>query len=209
LNRVLDFHKKVLSIENGDNRNGFLPALQSFTRVHGTTKMAYLQIKEAEGNYLKYYSGLKEDFLHKEDYKKVTSYLSSIRQSIHAAKSIHDIRSDLMAFHTSANNYLFHQFDSIRQHWNSFDRMYMKIFVLTGTAGMNELARLKKISFDQYKLHAKQITEALHKQEIEQVEASTLLNVYQEMFSSEKALLRALAFLLFPNEMEEMEFFAL
>ena len=196
LKKVLDFHGKIFDVGMLFNSKGFLPAWHSFTRKHGTTNNEYLSIKETEGDYLKYYSGLNDEFLRKEDIKNVERSLASIRQSIHAAKSVHDIREDLKSFHSSANNYLFHQDDLVRNDWGSFIEVYSGLFSFEHeTEVENALLLLKKLSFTQYEKHEKEIKIALYSQEINQIEASTLLNVYQEIFSSKKALIRACAFL--------------
>ncbi|MEO6670326.1 MAG: Na/Pi symporter [Ferruginibacter sp.] len=196
LTRVLAFHSKIFEAGMLDGRKGFLPAWNSFTRKHGSTNNEYLRIKETEGDYLKYCSQLNDEFLSKQDFAGVERSLVSIRQCIHAAKSVHDIREDLKVFRSSANTYLFRQDDLIHQDWETFLKAYNKLFQTGIETGIEDaLLRLKETSVDRYNQFGKEVMLALSNKEVDQIEASTLLNVYQEMLSSKKALIRACAFL--------------
>lgn len=196
LDRVLEFLKKIFETDTPNNKSSFLPALHSFTRIHGTTNTAYINIKEAEGEYLAYYGAINEEDLSKEAYRDANRYIDSIRQSIHAAKAVHDIRHDLKTFHNSADNYLFEKDEQMSQEWGSFNTAYMKLFELVNDDDIKKaVIQLEESTLGQYKVHEQETKMALYKQEIQQIDASTLLNVYQEILSSQKALLRAFSFL--------------
>ena len=196
LDKVLEFHKKIFETDTPNNKSSFLPAFHSFTRIHGTTNSAYIRIKEAEGEYLAYYGAINEEDLSKEAYSDANRYIDSIRQSIHAAKAVHDIRHNLKTFHSSADNYLFQKDEQISREWASFKNEYMKLFELVNTEDIKNAAiQLEGATLGQYEVHEQETKMALYKQEIQQIDASTLLNVYQEILSSQKALLRAFTFL--------------
>jgi len=201
LQRVIFFHRKIFNTATQENGNGFLPQVRSFTRVHGTTFKEYAGIKETEGDILRYYISLQKEDLAKVDYEKVNHSLTAIRQSIHAAKSVHDIRHDLDAFHTSANDVLFRQYRSMQENWNNFDHDYSRLIHEPDAAVVRpELERLKELAFNQFRLQANIVEKPLESRELNEIEASTLLNVYQEILSSKKALLKALALLKLPFE---------
>ena len=206
---VLNFNNKIFVAAPQLDAHEFISTLRSFTRKHGTTDIEYDLIKEKEGRYLKFYIDLNSEDLDKQEYKNVNNFLSSMRQSIHAAKSAHDIRHDLKMFLSSANDFLFGQSVLAAGDWQKFYHQYLQLFNEQETSlTSDQLLNLKSISNNQYESHKKEIAAALFKHEIEQLDASTLLNVYQEMFSSKKALLRALALLkLADNENETVDTF--
>ncbi|MDB5202963.1 MAG: Sodium-dependent phosphate transporter [Ferruginibacter sp.] len=193
LHRVLAFHNKIMG--QAEEKVALLPGLKAFTRVHGTTDKAYAAIKETEGEILKYYTGIADEL---PNNMRVTcaAFIAGIRQSIHASKSIHDIRLDLQGLKSSANNFLFDQYHLLIADWLQFARQ----FTAALDEGMNaprsehlhEMLKEAKQVFDQQGLT---IQDPLGRHEVGEIDASTLLNVMQELYSSKKALLNALILL--------------
>lgn len=196
LKRVVDFHEKIFGVASPVDSPAFLPKLKLFMRVHGTTDKEYNRIKEMEGDLLKYYTKLQKDDLAKEDYENVNRYLTAIRHAIHAAKSVHDILHDLKLFQSSANNYLFCRYALLQNDWIKFNAQYQEL-----QQEQNELhlkAGLEKsmdVVVQQFQLYMDEIEQQLANQDLDEQDISTLLNVHQEILSSQKALLRSLALL--------------
>ncbi|MEP7165705.1 MAG: Na/Pi symporter [Ferruginibacter sp.] len=196
LRRVIYFHKKIFNTSVPENANGFFSGLRSFARVHGTTEREYSLIKETEGDILKYYTGLQKDDLVKTDYEKVNYSLTAIRQSIHAAKSVHDIQHNLQAFNASANDFLFRQYGLLQKEWKDFEvQLYVLMEDEDGAGLKAGFENSMKLAASRFQVHTGNIERSLADRELSEIEASTLLNVYQEILSSQKALLRALELL--------------
>ncbi len=193
---VLDFHKKIFGVTGNPATAGFLPQVKAFARIHGTTDIEYTIIKETEGDILQYYNRLQKKNLTKRQYVMVNKYLSATRQAIHAAKSIHDIRHDLKLFQSSANNFLYDQSGVLKNDWIEFDGLYDSLLTAPAEKG-SELAinKLQAASVEKYQNDVKKINDATSPLGLGKVELSTLLNVYQELLSSKKALLAAAAIL--------------
>jgi hypothetical protein len=196
LQRVIDFHNKIFGLAGLQLPKDILKKVRSFTRVHGTTVADYSHIKETEGEVLKYYIALQKNELSKEEYENISRYLSAIRQSIHAAKSMYDIKHNLVAFHSSANNYLFQEYILLQQEWKEFEILCKRLLNEKNEDILRtELENSIKQAFRQFSESKIKIEKPLGNQEMDKVETSTLLNVYHEILSSKKALLRAIALL--------------
>lgn len=196
LQRVIDFHKKIYNTSGQANAPGFLPRIKSFSRIHGTTEKEYSRIKEAEGNILKYYMSLQTDDLTKADYEQVNHCLKAIRQCIHAAKSVHDIRHNLAAFNSSANDYLFLQYGALQQEWADFEITLQGLLQKENDQESKPMMqKAMNNAIDQFQMHTNDVKRSLTSRQLNEIEASTLLNVCQEVLSSKKAMLRATALL--------------
>jgi phosphate:Na+ symporter len=196
LQRVIGFHNKIFGRSLNGESNSLLQQIKSYTRVHGTTDEEYLLIKETEGNILKFHCSLQKDGLSEPDNEKIRNCLASIRQSIHAAKSVHDIRHNLQVFNSSANNILFFQNSLLQEEWQTFSAHFSELMHQGRREDLSgELEKLMRLATGQFKQHEDAIEEFLTNGELNEVESSTLLNVYQECLSSKKALLRSLALL--------------
>lgn len=196
LQRSINFHNKIFDSPVAARKKGLVPAIRSFVRVHGTTDDEYNTMKEEEGNYLKYFIDFIKKNTHRHLVIAVENYFASIRQSILAAKLVHDIRHDLQLFRTSANNFLYAQEEVIRGDWQLFLQSFNELLAMKDKASIEKsVLQLRTISLQRYGERKKETENAIAANEIENIEASTLLNVYQELFSSQKALLRSLAYL--------------
>jgi phosphate:Na+ symporter len=191
--RVLGFHKKIFGASATARKGNFSSRFKSFTRIHGTTDMNYDGIKETEGDILNYYNQVQKKDPGIENYEKTNKYLTAIRESIHAAKSVHDIRHDLISFQSSANNFLFNQYTSLQKEWQNFESLCRQMLVEENRIDFELLLDKTKTGiFNQFQDHKNTIEKTLDSKELDGLDASTLLNVYQEMLSSEKALLKAI-----------------
>jgi hypothetical protein len=158
--------------------------------------MEYSRIKEAEGDILKYYMSLQTDDLTKADYEKVNHCLKAIRQCIHAAKSVHDIRHNLAAFNSSANDYLFLQYGALQQEWSDFEITLQELPEKENDQELKPmLQKAMAKAIDQFQMHTNDVKRSLTNRQLNEIEAPTLLNVCHELLSSKKALLRATALL--------------
>ncbi len=196
LTRVIKFHSKIFGLEAPTHSNNFWNWFKTFTRVHGTTDNEYFLVKETEGDILKYYIALQKDELSKEEYKIINCYILAVRQSIHAAKSVYDIKHNLKAFHSSGNNYLFHEYTIFQQKWKVFETICNGLLIQKNEDELRTgLESSMKQAFKQFADNKIAIEKPIRNRELDKMEASTLLNVYHEILSSKKALLRAIALL--------------
>ena len=196
LQRVIGFHKKIFVHNTKATTKSFWRQLKSYARVHGKTDEEYLFIKESEGNIIKYYTGLLKEAEDEKANDKIRRYINSVRQSIHAAKSVHDIRHNLQAFQSSANNILFTQISLLQQEWEVFSARLLLLIHNQDIGNLkSELEQLMSLSLEQFEKHEYAIEAVLSNKELDELDGSTLLNVHQECLSSKKALIRALALL--------------
>ena len=196
LQRVLKFHSKIFGLEVPSHSNILWNKIKTFTRIHGTTDNEYFLIKETEGDVLKYYIALQKDELTKEEYENINRTILAVRQTIHAAKSVYDIKHNLRTFHSSGNNYLFHVYTLFREEWQVFETDCSRLLTEKNEDELRMAVESSmKLAFKQFEANKCSIEKPLEYQKLDKMEASTLLNVYHEILSSKKALLRAVALL--------------
>ncbi len=194
--RVLSFHAKIFGADAPSKEGSFLSGFKSFIRVHGTTDMDYTGIKETEGDILNYYNQLRKEDISTEHHEKINNCLTAIRETIHAAKSVHDIRHDLISFQSAANNFLYGQNTALQKDWKNFDAICRQLLEEENKVDFDSFHEKNIIgAIKQYQRFKTDIEKPLGEQKLDNIDASTLLNVYQEMLSSKKALLKAIGLL--------------
>jgi phosphate:Na+ symporter len=158
-------------------KNGILDSIKSFATTSFDFEKEYLRLKKTEGDLLEYYSKIQ-----------------AIRQLIYSAKAIKDIKHNLKEFESSANDLLHEQGIAIWDDWKHFDAELNQIAETTDNA---EAIDIIKQSLTQIKTAEAQkkleVIKHLKQNLLSEVEASTLMNVNREIYSSKKQLLKVMA----------------
>jgi phosphate:Na+ symporter len=175
-------------------KNGILDSIKSFATTSFDFEKEYLRLKKTEGDLLEYYSKIQEQQLGKEDSNSLLQYIQAIRQLIYSAKAIKDIKHNLKEFESSANDLLHEQGIAIWDDWKHFDAELNQIAETTDNA---EAIDIIKQSLTQIKTAEAQkkleVIKHLKQNLLSEVEASTLMNVNREIYSSKKQLLKVMA----------------
>jgi hypothetical protein len=178
---------------NNFTSKGLLGNLKSLTHSYTSINDEYNRLKQTEGDILGYFSSVQENNLNKNDAALMLQYIHAVRQSIFAAKSIKDIAHNLNYFESSANDFLHQQVNEIYNEWNKFEYQLNEIMNLTDKEKIN--TEIEKLSTDSILHEEKQKTNIitlLKKNQLNEIEASTLMNVFRELRSGKKSLLLAL-----------------
>jgi len=161
---------------------------------HPDYDRCYADLKQLEGEILTHALALQGAPLDAAESGRLSQIIPSIRNGVHAAKSIRDTAADLRQFRESVNdrfNAYFGQFrEVVREFYEALDTL-QKIDV--GTLCFEALVEIKNKSELLHRRMHKRIYEEVTRAELSEVEISTLLNVNRELYISHHSLLSALA----------------
>ena len=155
----------------------------------------YALTKRLEGEILEFTTRLQAESLDAEASERLVRLQSMIREAVHSAKSIKDIRHNLDEFYSSGNTTLNDYLDHFRGVMMSFNS---ELFALRHDDGevvsfenLVELVQSVRRRHDE--LHA-EIYSGIRTGKIRQNEVSSLLNVNREILNASLALVNALSF---------------
>jgi phosphate:Na+ symporter len=192
LNKTLLFSKNILWIEQPQG-DGFLEKIKSLTWSDANVEEDYNHLKQKEGDILGYYADIQENNLEKQDATILLEFVSAARQSVFAAKAIKDITHNLKDFKESGNDILFQQYLTIGSEWFEFNS---QIINLLNLSGKNEIYigidKALNAALENEENHKVKVFLYLKNGQVNEVEASTMMNVHRELLSCKKSLLLAL-----------------
>jgi len=161
----------------------------------------YADLKQLEGEILTHALALQSAPLEPAESERLSQIIPSIRNGVHAAKSIKDTAADLRQFRESVNdrfNAYFGQFrEVVREFYEALDTLRK---IDAATLGFETLVEIKNKSESLLRRMRKRIYNEVTRAELSEVEISTLLNVNRELYISHHSLLSALADVLLDME---------
>lgn len=164
----------------------------------GTDKNAsydelYRRNKLLEGEILSFALKVQAEPLEPEQAERLNRLLSSIRQVVHSAKSLRDVRHNFEEFSDSANGQLIAYLEHFRSAMTEF---YGAVFRLrTGVdsqAIFQDFIDLMKKAHGAYDQMHREVYKGIHHGQLADDEISSLLNVNRELLNSNIALVVAL-----------------
>ena len=161
---------------------------------HPDFDQCYGNIKQLEGDILTFALRLQREPLGSEESARLGQLIPAIRNAVHSAKSVKDIREDLRSFEDSVN-------DRFHSYTNQFRESEREFYELLGRLMHAELDTLRFERLVDLKSKAEQIHGRLHQRiydevrraELSRIEISTLLNVNRELHVSHLSLVSSLA----------------
>ncbi|MBC7863595.1 MAG: Na/Pi cotransporter family protein [Bacteroidia bacterium] len=188
---ALLFNKNILSLEK-DKPKGFGERLKHFFQRTPDLEKKYKRIKQTEGDILEYYTDVeKNSSSEKQQLEIMLEYVEAARQAVYSAKSITDIVHNIREFDASANDRVYEQVAVIRKEWLVFDKELHQLFHLKNEVLTDAVAKTRKIAMEKERDQKTEIMNALKNEELNELEASTLMNVNREILACKKALLKA------------------
>lgn len=157
----------------------------SFNDDYGALKQFHGELLEAASDVLQ------QEFPPAES-ERLGKLLAASRNILHAAKNVKDIRHNLKELNDSANDNLYGALMAIKDKELSFYERLEKL--LDGKqldAKERDLLSLDVNDQEQEEL-VRRTLEVLHHHRIKEYEAATLVNVYRELHSSHKAIIKAM-----------------
>ncbi len=190
--KTLLFNRSILCFEKS-TEYGFIQNIKSFTQTATNVEEEYNRLKQTQGDILRYYAQIQENKLDNEEAIIILQYIHAARQSVFAAKAIKDIHHNLKEFESSANDSLYRQRAIISDEWNEFDTELIHLINLSDKKELTlEFDKRLNAALAQEEKHNGEVFTKLKKNYLNEVEGSTLMNVYRELLSCKKSLLAAL-----------------
>jgi len=191
-NKTNLFIKTILKFKK-NKENGFIANIKSLTKIDKNNEEEYERIKRTEGDLLEYYYKIQEQNISKNDAVLLLQYLHVVRQTVFAAKAIKDVEHNLKEFGSDTNETLNQYLQIISDDWNEFEIKLNKFIETEDKSKLalqinNELIAIKNSEQSQ----KQEAMALLKKDKLSEIEASTLLNMNKEIYSSKKSLLSAL-----------------
>ncbi|NOT36580.1 MAG: Na/Pi cotransporter family protein [Saprospiraceae bacterium] len=190
--KTLQFNKNILCSESVAIE-GLFENIKSFTRSSDSTEEEYKRLKQTEGDILGYYAAIQIKLFDKIEAELMMQYLDASRQSIIAAKSVKDIAHNSKEFAESSNDAKHQAGELIQEEWLAFDGFINSLLSEGNTHEFKNLldSKLKEILTSEERQKS-EVFAKLKNNQLNEVEASTLMNVYRELLLSKKSLLSAL-----------------
>ncbi len=155
---------------------------------------SYADIKQLEGEILRHALALQSVSLDSEESERLSQIIPSIRNAVHAAKSMKDVHQDLDLFRGSVKdrfNAYFGQFrEAAREFYEALDMLRTSDIP---SVRFEALVEIKNRSEEVHGRMHKRIYDEVSRGELSEVEISTLLNVNRELFVANHSLISALA----------------
>jgi phosphate:Na+ symporter len=191
LQRDLDFHDLALDINQKDEQ-GLFHNIRSFARRSGTTHDVYDKLKTSEGELLEIYLQLNESELTHEEQSMLNNSMDALRQIIHSAKSVKDIHHNINELRESAKDQLYGHFHRIGEDWKVFRQQ------LQNNQNKEGLNQMLTSAHHDMNANNELIRNEIRENRLEDIEASTMMNIEREILSSKKSLIGAWEKLMYP-----------
>ena len=154
----------------------------------------YAELKQLEGEILKHAVALQSAPLEPEESERLSQIIPSIRNAVHAAKSMKDIHGDLALFRGSVN-------DRFNAYYGQFREAAREFYEGLEALRTSDIHAVRFESLVELKNRAEAVHERMHRRiyfevsrgELSEVEISTLLNVNRELFIASQSLVSSLA----------------
>lgn len=198
LEKSLSFNKYTLCPDATEPK-GLIENLKSFAKTAENLEDEYQRLKQTEGDLLQY---LTKVMAHTspEETAKLLRYAYAIRQSVYGAKAINDITHNIKEFDASVNNLLHQQGEAISNEWVTFDARFRQLSSYNNPQDLS--LQIDALMIEVKKAEETQKTAVLgwlKNNQLNEIEASTLMNVHREILSCQKSFLEALANLKLPE----------
>ena len=172
--------------------DSLLRNIKAFAEESFDTETYYRDLKQREGSILDYYTQMQDVRLSEEDTEVLLQHIQAVRLCIYSAKATKDVEHNMQELEASISESFFRQREIISREWMSFDA---EIDALIAKIAENQSdfdieARIDHERF-LYEEKFSDIIKMMHKDEVTEIEASTLMNIYRKVLSGKKSLLRA------------------
>ena len=203
LESVLVFNSRTLKIEPPVS-NGVLGTIGS---DQGMAKKQYSEqyelLKTLEGEILAYVMKVQLGKVEEKQGEELQKYLSSVRNTVAAAKCLKDVRHNLVNFRHSSRDQINNYYLFLKDFMMKFYQELNDLRDVSSGLATETLLELHKNNDEFHNEFLKRIYADVGQYPILEVDLSTLLNVNRELFTSNRNLLKACEFLYLNSEDDE------
>jgi len=204
LESVLAFNCRTLKIESPVS-NGVLGTEDA---DQGMAKKQYSEqyglLKTLEGEILAYVMKVQLGKVEEKQGEELQKYLSSVRNTVAAAKCLKDVRHNLVNFRHSSRDQINNYYLFLKDFMMKFYQELNDLRYVSSDLATETLLELHKNNDEFHNVFLKRIYADVGQYPILEVDLSTLLNVNRELFTSNRNLLKACEFLYINSKDDEL-----
>ncbi len=179
----LIIHRLALGIDKDEKQ---LPLFQSLRgKSIASYDEHYERLKILHGEILKYSVDASSHAHDTEQSSELIETVDIARNILRAAKNIKDIRHNIDELQSSANDTLFKQFQQLQGKEDEFINSIENQMSQSAEHPENQIKK-------NYESLVRDALHLLHEGKINEIEISSLMNIYREIYSAHKALLNAM-----------------
>jgi phosphate:Na+ symporter len=192
LRKAVQYTERVFGIESREKRSRW-EAIKEFAFVDESTADRYSRLKRLHGEILEYIVEIQKEELSPQEIDQTGKLITISRYSIHAAKNAKDIQHNLGELSSSANDVLDIIYRSIVEGQRNFTEKFVTLLDRSGHGeAEQELSMLMDQCNERHTKDVHLVLEQLQENSIDELGASTLLNVFREIHSAQTLLLTAM-----------------
>jgi phosphate:Na+ symporter len=188
---TIEFNKWALSITKKETMS-WVSTIIKLTSDSSFSE-SYEKLKLLQGEILEYIAEIPKEGMTEAEVEQTGRMINIIRHVLRSSKNLKDIRHNLDEFESSANDELFDLYEQMRVLARDFYEEFRNLLNDTGRTTQEKIAELVAKNRKEYDASISVMLSALKNNSISELDSSNLLNVYREIYSSNKALIRALA----------------
>ena len=192
MGETIELNMRVLAF-TGEKRRGWLRSMKELASDSFSVSETYKKMKILEGEILEYISEIPKNEMSEAEAELTGRLINITRHVMRSAKNLKDIRHNLEEFEATANDDLFSLFSLMKEKAKEF---YHELQLLIHDPDKITVERIRNLSKENRKQYDDAIANLLiflKDKKISELDSSTILNVYREFYSSNKALIRVLA----------------
>ncbi len=181
---VTDFALHCFEIENKKTNQ---TELNERFLAHTVTEK-YEHIKYLHGEVHSFYISLQKAVIEKDDIEKLDRLMSSVRNTMYAAKNIKDALPDIAQLSKSSNDIKYDFYFQTREKVKEFCERIYRLLSANQSIYFEELAAIYKSVTDGYTKTLKQLYREGTAGQVSETEITTMLNFNREIFTAFKSL---------------------
>jgi phosphate:Na+ symporter len=164
------------------------PVLSEKFKAHTLTEK-YNFIKHLHGELLAYYIDLQNNSSEKQEVIRLDKILSSVRNSMYAAKSMKDALPDASMLRNSSND---QKYDFYLKACKKIETFYIHLLqVMEKPAGKGQLKKLSdffKEVQDGYAVSLKELYQRSFREKLDEIEISSIINFNRQLYTAFKSM---------------------
>lgn len=192
LNETIELNKKILGVDS-EKANGWISSIRNFTSDTSSAAHQYFNLKLLYGEILEYISEIPKSDMSESEVEQTGTLINIIRHILRSAKNVKDIQHNLDEFESSANDHLHQAFIEVQANEKIFYSSFQELLKPGTGISSNQADELMHQNRTEYDTAISQMLVLLKEDKIRELDSTNLINVYRELYSSKKALIRALA----------------
>lgn len=192
LHKTLALNKATLGIEQKTYK-GVFDRLRQLAGGPASFDETYTRLKILQGEILEYIAGIPKGELSESQIDQLSRQISLVRHVLRSVKNLKDIKHNMEEFSSAANDDLYALFTQMQAKAREHYVLIEELLELPGSYSEEKVAGLLESNRRQYDQVIATLIDAVKQNRISELELADLLNVNREIYSSNKALIRALS----------------